>query len=98
MLLKLFHHCVEIGIACAKLPCEPVPAPLDNPFAARDYIELASLTGREDGIDSKALLNEGHETRDLSPVVLSGWAVNDLDFHSGSEMLNVVFEAYAHAA
>lgn len=81
MLLKLLDHCVEIGIASAKLPCEPVPAPLSNPFAVRDHLELTGLTGRKDGIDSQALLDQGHETRDVSLVVLSRWAVNDFDFH-----------------
>jgi hypothetical protein len=51
-LFKQLDHCVEVGIACTKLPREPVAASLSNRFAVRDHIELASLTGRKDGIDS----------------------------------------------
>jgi hypothetical protein len=36
---------------------------------------------REDGINAEAILEEGHETRDLGSVVLSRRAVNDLDLH-----------------
>ena len=52
MLFKLLDHCVEIGIARAKLPREPVPASLGNSFAVRDHLELAGLTRRKDGINS----------------------------------------------
>jgi hypothetical protein len=83
VLLKLFDYAIEIGIACAKLLCEPVAAALGNQFAVGDYLELAGLTRRKYRINSQPLLDEGHETRDLSPVVLSRWAVNDFDFHSG---------------
>lgn len=52
MLLNLLDHRLEIGIASAKLPCEPVPAPLGNPFAVGDHLELAGLTSGKEGINS----------------------------------------------
>ena len=81
MLLELLNHVIGIGIAGAKAPREPVPAALGNPLAVREHLELTSLTRCQDGVDAHALLDEGHETRDLDLVVLSSWAVNDFDLH-----------------
>jgi hypothetical protein len=52
VLFKPLDHCVEIGIACAKLSREPVPSPLGNPFAVREHFELTGFTGGEDGVNS----------------------------------------------
>lgn len=82
MLLELLDHAIEIGISGAKAPCEPVPTALGNPLAVSDNLELTGLTRRNDGFNVEALLDEGHETRDLGLVVLSRRTVNDLDFHS----------------
>lgn len=81
MLLELLDHTIEIGVAAAKAPREPVPPTLGNPLAVREHLELARLARRQDGFDAQALLDEGHETRDLDLVVLSSWAVNDFDLH-----------------
>lgn len=51
VLLNLRDHCVEIGIASAELPRDPVPSPLGNRFAVREHFELTGLTGRKDGIN-----------------------------------------------
>ena len=80
-LLEQLDHAVEIGITGAKASCEPVPAPLGNRLAVRDYVELAGITRRKEGVNAQALLDEGHETRDLGAVVLSSRAVNDFNLH-----------------
>jgi hypothetical protein len=82
VLLELLDHAIEIGIAGTKAPCEPVPTALGNPLAVSDHLELTGLTRRNHGFNVEALLDEGHETRDLGLVVLSRRAVNDLDLHS----------------
>jgi hypothetical protein len=88
-LLELLDHAIEIGIAGAKAPCEPVPTALGNPLAVSDNLELAGLPRRNDGFNVEALLDEGRETRDLGLVVLSCRAVNDLDPHLSSNLLRV---------
>jgi hypothetical protein len=77
--LKQFEHAIEIGIAGAKTPRQPVPTALCNPLAVRNNRELAGLAGRNDSVNIQALLDEGHETRDLGFVVLSRRTVNDFD-------------------
>ena len=82
VLLELPDHTIEIGVAAAKAPCEPVPPTLGNPLAVREHLELTRLTRCQDGFDAQALLDEGHETRNLDLVVLSSRAMNDFDLHS----------------
>jgi hypothetical protein len=82
VLLELVDHVIEIGIASAKAPCEPVPTTFGNPLAVCEHLELTRFTGCQDGFDAHALLDEGHETRDLDLVVLSSRAVNNFDLHS----------------
>jgi hypothetical protein len=84
-LLELLDYAIEIGIASAKAPREPVPAALGNPLAVSDDLELTGLPGCNNGFNVEALLDEGYETRDLGFVVLSCRAVNDLDLHLSSE-------------
>ena len=62
--LELLNHAIEIGIACSKFPCEPVPTSLGNSFAVREHLELTGLTRRNDRVNTQAFLDEGHETRD----------------------------------
>ncbi len=81
VLLELLDHAVEVGVAGAKAPCEPVSTALGYPLAVSDNLELTVLTRRNDGFNVQAILNEGHETRDLGFIVLSRRAVNDLDLH-----------------
>jgi hypothetical protein len=80
-LLELLDHAIEIGIAGAEAPREPVPTALGNPLAVSDDLELTGLPRRNDGFNVEALFDEGRETRDLGLVVLSCRAVNDLDLH-----------------
>ena len=79
---ELIDHAIEIGIARAKAPSEPISTALGNPLAVSDNFELTGLPRRNDSFNVEALLDEGHETRDLGLVVLSCRAVNDLDLHS----------------
>ena len=97
MLLELLDDAIEIGIARAKAPCEPVPTALGNPLAVRDHLELTGLTRRNDGFNAQALLDEGHETRDLGLVVLSRRAVNDFYLHPSPQPAECKFEAYTNA-
>ena len=84
-LFDLLDHAIQIGIARTKASCEPVPAALCNFLAVSDNLELTSLPRCNDGFSVEALLDEGHETRDLGLVVLSGRAVNNLDLHLPSK-------------
>jgi hypothetical protein len=45
VLLELLDHAIEIGIAGAKAPCEPVPAALGNPLAVSKFIRWSMKTG-----------------------------------------------------
>ena len=47
-LLEPLKQAIEIGVASAKPPCEPVPAALGNSLAVRDHIGLTGLTWRTD--------------------------------------------------
>ena len=82
LLLELLDHSIQIRIPRAKFAREPIPAALGNLLAVRNHLELTSLPRRKDGVNPQALLDEGHETRDLDLVVLSGGAVHDFHFHA----------------
>ncbi len=90
--LSCVDHTIEIGIAGAKAPCEPVPTALGNHLAVSDNLELTGLPRRNDGFNVEVLLDEGHETRDLGLVVLSCRAMNDLDLHLSSDLLRIATE------
>ena len=81
MFLKHIDHVVQVRIACAKLPHEPVSASSDDRLVVDEHVELAGLAGLEDRVDVEVLLDEGRETRGLSSVVLSSRAVTDRDLH-----------------
>src|SRR5262249_21164208 len=82
VLLEQLDHPIKIGIASTKAPCEQVPTTHGNPLAVREHVELTGLTRRKDGVNSQAVLDEGHETRDLDAIILSSGVVNDFDLHS----------------
>lgn len=73
---------MQIGIASAKPAREPVPAALGNRLAVSDHFKLTGTARGNHGCNAEVLLYEGHETRDLGFVVLSGRAGNYLDLHS----------------
>jgi hypothetical protein len=77
----MIDHAIEIGITGAKASCEPVSTALGYLLSVSEDLELTVLAGRKDGINTEAILDEGHETRDLGFVVPSRRAVNDLDLH-----------------
>ena len=82
LLLELLDHSIQIRIPRAEFPREPIPAALGNLLAVGNHLELTSLPRRKDGLNPQALLDEGHETRDLDLVVLSGGAMHDFHFHA----------------
>jgi len=80
-LLKLLDYTIEIGIAGAEASCQPVSTAFNDLLAVSQNFELTGLPGHKDGFNAEALLDEGHEARDVSLVVLSCRAVNDLNLH-----------------
>jgi hypothetical protein len=83
-LLEQIHHALEVGITRAEAAREPVPTASCDHLVVCEHLELTGSSGLEVRIDVEALLDEGRETRSLGLVVLSGWAVVDLDLHSVS--------------
>ena len=78
---ELLNHFFQVWIAGPKTPREPVSATRSNPLAVGYNVELAGLAWCADHVNVQALLDQGHETRDLGTVVLSSWTVNDFDLH-----------------
>jgi hypothetical protein len=56
MLLKQLNHAIQIGIASAKPPREPVSTALGNRFAVRNYVKLTGLSGSNHGCNAEVLL------------------------------------------
>ena len=69
------------GITCTELAREPVSAALRYPLSIGDHFELADLARCPDGFNAQTIFDLGRETRNLGTVVLSSWAVNNLDSH-----------------
>ena len=82
-LLKFIHHAIQIGITGAETPGEPVTAALGNGFSISDYIELTRVAGCNYRVNAQALLDHGHETRDLGLIVPSSWAGTYFNLHCG---------------
>jgi hypothetical protein len=82
VLFELLDDAIKFWIAGAKASREPVSAALGNPLAVRKHLELTGPTRSKNRLNVQAVLDEGHETRDLYLVVLSRRAVNDFDLHS----------------
>ena len=80
-LFEPFNNAFQIGITSAETPREPVSAALRDRLPIGDHLELPGLTWRPHRFNAQTFFDHGHETRDLGIVVLSRWAVNDLDLH-----------------
>ena len=72
VLFDQIDHAVEVRVARAEAPGEPVPTATRDRLIISDDVELVGAAGREHGIDIETLLDEGRETRSLGLVVLSG--------------------------
>jgi hypothetical protein len=81
-LFKPVHYALHVGISGSELPREPVPASLGNLFTVGDHVKLTRSSGCNHGGNAQTLADEGCETRNLRFIVASGWARNNLDFHS----------------
>ena len=81
-LRELLDHALEIRIAGAKFPGEPVSTAFRDLVTVCDHIELTGFAWPNDRVNIEPLLDARHETRDLGFIVLSRGAVNDLDLHS----------------
>ena len=81
LLAKQLNHAFEIGISGAKTARKPVSAALGNPLAVGEDIELTGFSRLWNGYDVQVFLDEGHETRDFDPVVVSRRTMNDFDLH-----------------
>jgi len=53
----LLDHVIEIGIARAKAPRQPIPTAFGNPLAVSDNLELTGFPRRNDGVNAEALLD-----------------------------------------
>jgi hypothetical protein len=81
VLLNLGDNAFEIRVAGAKAPGEPVSTSLSDTLTVHQHLKLTRFTWRSHGVNAEAVLDEGHETRDLGLVVLSRGAVHDLNLH-----------------
>lgn len=72
---------IQIRIPRTKLARDPVATTLSNFLPIHHNIKLTRPTRPQNRIDTETLLYEGHETRDLSCIIVSGRAVNDFDPH-----------------
>ncbi|GEM_PF-5260385 len=88
--LEPLDHAFEIGIAGAKAARKPVSPALGDFLAIGEDLELTGAPRLSDSLNAEALLDEGHETRDLGVVVVSGGAMNDLDLHFFSNALRTI--------
>jgi len=79
---ELLDHFLKVWITRAKAPREPVAAALCDFFTVRYHFELASFARRANSLNAEALLDQGHETRDLGTIVVSSWTMNDFDLHT----------------
>jgi hypothetical protein len=80
-LLELIYNAVEIGISGAKASREPVSTTYGNGLPIGDHFKLTPGAVCNHRAHAEALLDEGHETRDLGFVIASSGAGNDLDLH-----------------
>lgn len=78
---EFLHDGLQLRIACAKVPREPVPAPPGDRLAIGDYVELTCLARSGNCVYAEPLFDQGHETRGLVCIAVSGRAVNDFDLH-----------------
>lgn len=78
---EFLHDGLQLRITCAKPPREPVPAAPGDRLAIGDYVELAGLSGPGNCVYAEPLFDQGHETRGLVCIAVSGRAVNDFDLH-----------------
>jgi hypothetical protein len=60
----LLDHAIEIGIARANAPCQPIPTALGDPLAVSDNLELTDLPRRNNGFNVEAFLDEGSKSKD----------------------------------
>lgn len=81
LLRNLLDHIIEIWIPRAKSSRQPIAPSRRDLLAVRHHIELAMLTRRAERINAQPFLDQGHETRDLEPVVLSRRTMHDFNLH-----------------
>lgn len=80
-LLNQLNHALQIGITRTEPARQPVSLSLGDSPAIGNHLKLTDVTGSNNGGNTEALLYEGHETRDLSFVVLSGRTGDYLNVH-----------------
>ena len=79
---ELLDDFLKVWITGAEAPREPIAAALCDFFTVRYHFELASFARRANSLNAEALLDQGHETRDLGTIVVSSWTMNDFDLHT----------------
>ena len=81
---NLSYNAIQVGIPRAKFPRDEIPPALRNFLSVHQHIKLAGAARREHRINPQALLDKGHETRDLSSIVRSSRAMHNFYSHSFS--------------
>jgi hypothetical protein len=90
-LLKLINYAIQVRIAGAKAPGEPVAAALRHWLAIGKHFKLTGLARRNHGVNAEPLFNHGRETRSLGFIVSSRWAGTYLNFHSVLQVVDTGF-------
>lgn len=79
-LLQSLYYLIQIRIPRSKASCEPVATAFNNLLTVGNYVKLPGLSRCNHRLNTKPLLDEGRETRDLGFIVSSSRAGHD--FHS----------------
>ena len=83
-LLQNLYYLIQIRIPRSKASCEPVAPALDNLLTVGNYVKLPGLSRCNHRLNTKPLLDEGRETRDLGFIVSSSRAGHDFYSHWSS--------------
>lgn len=79
-LRQQLQHVVQVRIPSPKRSGKPVSSPSSDLVTIDEHVELARFPRRNHRRNTKPLLNQGREPRNLGLVVLSGRTGDDFNF------------------